>query len=123
MALLRWFRFLDAIGVPWDQATRVEARDFSRWVQVGAKPVRPHWRHGQESGGAGRVGAGAGAGVAEPGDRQDAAGTEVRAGHGRAQRDGAAQLYAFALEAGVRADGEPFSAGQEPSWRAGKRPP
>jgi site-specific recombinase XerD len=45
MALLRWFRFLDAIGVSWEQATRVEARDFSRWVQVAAKPVRPHWRH------------------------------------------------------------------------------
>jgi hypothetical protein len=26
MALLRWFRFLWAIGVAWDQATRVEAR-------------------------------------------------------------------------------------------------
>ena len=25
-ALLRWFRFLWAIGVPWDQATRAEAR-------------------------------------------------------------------------------------------------
>jgi site-specific recombinase XerD len=49
MALLRWFRFLGAIGVPWDQATRVEARDFSRWVQVAAKPVRPHWRHRDES--------------------------------------------------------------------------
>ena len=34
MALLRWFRFLWAAGVPWDQATRVEARDFVRWVQV-----------------------------------------------------------------------------------------
>lgn len=44
MALLRWFRFLGAIEVPWEQATRVEARDFSRWVQVAAKPVRPHWR-------------------------------------------------------------------------------
>jgi len=45
MALLRWFRFLDAIGVRWNQATRVEARDFTRRLQVAAKPVRPHWRH------------------------------------------------------------------------------
>ena len=45
MALLRWFRFLWAIGVAWDQATRVEARDFSRWVQITAKPAQPHWRH------------------------------------------------------------------------------
>lgn len=44
LALLRWFRFLDAVGVVWDQATRVEARDFCRWIQVGGKPVRPHWR-------------------------------------------------------------------------------
>jgi integrase len=32
--LLRWFRFCWAIGVPWNRATRVEARDFSRWIQV-----------------------------------------------------------------------------------------
>jgi site-specific recombinase XerD len=41
--LLRWFRFLWAVGIPWDQATRAEARDYSRWVQVGGKPesIRP----------------------------------------------------------------------------------
>ena len=44
MALLRWFRFLWAIDVSWQQATRVEARDFSRWIHATAKPVRPHWR-------------------------------------------------------------------------------
>ncbi|MFN2497141.1 MAG: tyrosine-type recombinase/integrase [Pseudonocardiaceae bacterium] len=45
MDLLRWFRFLWALGVAWDQATRVEARDFCRWLQVADKPVRPHWRY------------------------------------------------------------------------------
>ena len=35
MDLLRWFRFLWTVGVAWDQATRVEARDFCCW---------PHWR-------------------------------------------------------------------------------
>ena len=45
MDLLRWFRFLWALGVGWDQATRVEARDFCRWLQVAVKPARPHWRH------------------------------------------------------------------------------
>jgi site-specific recombinase XerD len=40
MDLLRWFRFLWAIEVPWDQATRVEARDFSRWLQLTDKPRR-----------------------------------------------------------------------------------
>jgi integrase len=44
MALLRWFRFLWAVEVPWNQATRVEARDFVRWVQVAGKPARRHWR-------------------------------------------------------------------------------
>ena len=51
MALLRWFRFLWAAGVPWDQATRVEARDFVRWVQVAGKPARRHWRGGDDAAG------------------------------------------------------------------------
>jgi integrase len=42
--LLSWFRFLWALGVPWDQAARFEARDFSRWLQVAGKPARAHWR-------------------------------------------------------------------------------
>jgi integrase len=43
--LLRWFRFLWAAAeVPWDRATRSEARDFCRWMLVAGKPVRPHWR-------------------------------------------------------------------------------
>ncbi|MGH3637155.1 MAG: integrase, partial [Mycobacterium sp.] len=45
MDLLRWFRFLWAVGVDWDQATRVEARDFCRWLQVTLKPTRVHWRY------------------------------------------------------------------------------
>jgi integrase len=44
MDLLRWFRFLWAIGVSWDRATRVEARDFCRWLLIAGKPVRSHWR-------------------------------------------------------------------------------
>ena len=42
--LLRWFRFLWACGVAWDRATRPDARDFCRWLQLAGKPVRPHWR-------------------------------------------------------------------------------
>jgi integrase len=45
MDLLRWWRFLHAVGVPWNQATRVEAREFMRWMQLADKPVRVHWRH------------------------------------------------------------------------------
>jgi len=44
MDLLRWFRFLWAVGTVWNLATRVEARDFSRWMLVAGKPARPHWR-------------------------------------------------------------------------------
>jgi site-specific recombinase XerC len=40
LALLRWFRFTWAVGVPWNQATRVEARDFCRWLQLSGKPGR-----------------------------------------------------------------------------------
>lgn len=38
LALLRWFRFLWAVGVAWDRAGRGEARDFSRWMQISDKP-------------------------------------------------------------------------------------
>jgi site-specific recombinase XerD len=44
MDLLRWFRFLWAAGVAWDRASRAEARDFCRWMQVAGKPRRPYWR-------------------------------------------------------------------------------
>jgi integrase len=40
MDLLRWFRFCWAIGVAWDHATRVEARDFCRWLSLRDKPSR-----------------------------------------------------------------------------------
>ncbi|MHB8341186.1 MAG: tyrosine-type recombinase/integrase [Mycobacteriales bacterium] len=45
MDLLRWFRFCWAAGVAWEEASRGEARDFSRWLLVADKPARPHWRH------------------------------------------------------------------------------
>src|SRR5216684_3258348 len=41
MDLLRWFRFIDAAGVAWDRASRIEARDFCRWLQVSGKPSVP----------------------------------------------------------------------------------
>jgi len=61
MDLLRWFRFLWALRVAWDQATRMEARDFCRWLQIADKPVRPHWRRLNGDGAAGaRSGTGPG---------------------------------------------------------------
>jgi integrase len=56
--LLRWFRFLWAVEIGWDRATRVEARDFCRWLQVAGKPVRPHWRRRDEPAGGARSGDG-----------------------------------------------------------------
>ena len=44
MDLLRWFRFLSAVGVDWGKASRVEARDFCRWLTATPKPARAHWR-------------------------------------------------------------------------------
>jgi hypothetical protein len=51
MDLLRWFRFCWATGTPWDQATRSEACDFCRWIQIAAKPVSPRWTGRSEAGG------------------------------------------------------------------------
>ena len=48
MDLLRWFRFLWAVEVAWNRATRIEARDFCRWMLVSGKPSRPHWRRPHE---------------------------------------------------------------------------
>jgi site-specific recombinase XerD len=40
MDLLRWWRFLDAVDVGWHRATRIDARDFSCWIQLAVKPRR-----------------------------------------------------------------------------------
>ncbi|MCU8595896.1 tyrosine-type recombinase/integrase [Streptomyces sp. A13(2022)] len=45
MDLLRWWRFLWALGIEWDRATSEDARDFMLWMKLGDKPVRVHWRH------------------------------------------------------------------------------
>ncbi len=57
--LLRWFRFCwSDSGVAWDRATRAEARDFSRWLQVAGKQPRPHWRTASAGGPVAVAGAG-----------------------------------------------------------------
>ncbi len=38
--LLRWFRFLSAVEVGWDRATRVELRDFVLWLRSSSNPAR-----------------------------------------------------------------------------------
>jgi integrase len=114
MDLLRWFRFLWAIGSRWDRATRVEARDFCRWLQSVDKPVREHWRTGK-SPAPGLVRPGAGAvnevtGKASPG-RDYASATLA---HSETVLRG---FYGFHLEAGSGPMVNPF-----PLARAGRRP-
>lgn len=38
--LLRWFRFLEALDVAWQSATREDVRDFVRWLQIKPNPQR-----------------------------------------------------------------------------------
>lgn len=40
LALLRWWRFLAAIDVPWQRASRIEARDFVLWMRLVGPPDR-----------------------------------------------------------------------------------
>jgi site-specific recombinase XerD len=60
MDLLRWFRFLWAAEVSWERASRSEAREFCRWLQVAGRPDRPHWRRRLEPGAAPVIGAAVG---------------------------------------------------------------
>jgi site-specific recombinase XerD len=105
MALLRWFRFLWAVQVDWDQATRIEARDFCRWLQLTVKPVRPHWRYPARvpgAGGAARVAAtNAVTGKPSHGDRYEAA----TVAHCESVLRG---FYDFHLEAGTGPMLNPF---------------
>jgi integrase len=41
LALLRWWRFLAAIDVPWQRASRIEARDFVLWMRLVGPANRP----------------------------------------------------------------------------------
>lgn len=106
MDLLRWFRFLSALEMEWDQATRVEGRDFCRWLQVVRKPVRPHWRHPEGGGPAHEAAseaedAGPGPGTTPEGDRYAA----VTVAHCESVLR---SFYDFHLEAGTGPMLNPF---------------
>jgi len=99
--LLRWFRFLWAVEIGWDRATRVEARDFCRWLQVAGKPARPHWRHRDAT--AGTAGAAVGDGAAAGRARRPYA-VSVRAHNETVLRG----FYDFHLDAGSGPIVNPF---------------
>lgn len=42
--ILRWLRFLAALGIPWQQAGRVEVRDYVRWLRAADNPARTRRR-------------------------------------------------------------------------------
>src|SRR5664279_2084747 len=107
MDLLRWFRFLRAVGVGWDEATRAEARDFCRWLQVADKPVRPYWRYpGGGAPGVTRALQKAGTPNAVTGKRTPAAGYDAStAAHSESVLRG---FYDFHLEAGTGPMVNPF---------------
>ena len=100
--LLRWFRFLWAVEVPWNRATRIEARDFCRWMLVAGKPSRPHWR--------------------SPGHDVRGERESVRAVGAGAQRDGAALLLPVPPGGGQRPGDQPVPAGPDAAGRPGARP-
>jgi site-specific recombinase XerD len=118
MDLLRWFRFLHAVQIRWDQATRAEARDFLRWIQLAGKPSRPHWRY--PGGGApGRRGI-----VHAPGSPNPVTGKPSR-GRGYAAATVAhcetvlRSFYEFHLEAGTGPMVNPFPLARGQRGRAG----
>ena len=103
MDLLRWFRFCWAIDVGWDRATRVEAREFSRWLRMPGQPVRAHWRA-----------------------QQATPVVPARAGEGysasvRAQRNGVAWLLRLPPGGRQRAAAEPLPVGSVTPRSAGAR--
>ena len=113
MDLLRWHRFLWATGTAWDEATRLEARDFCRWIQLAGKPARPHWRSGGD--GAAVVSAGLAAGTPNPVTGKPAPGRGYVAATVAHCETVLRGFYAFHLEAGSGPVVNPF-----PLARAGR---
>ena len=48
--LLGWVRFLQAVAVPWDRASRAEARDYALWLARTRKPPRHRRQDGPAPG-------------------------------------------------------------------------
>lgn len=112
MDLLRWFRFLWAVDVAWHQATRVEARDFCRWVQIGGKPATTHWRH-EADGRTSALGKAKSSGQPNPVTGKSSPGpryASTTAAHGETVLRG---FYEFHLDAGTGPIVNPFPLARE----------
>lgn len=46
--LLRWWRFLTAVGIPWNKASRTEVDDFVLWMRHSTPKHGGDWRHAHE---------------------------------------------------------------------------
>ena len=117
MDLLRWFRFTWAVEVPWDQATRAEARDYCRWIQLTAKPDR---RRGQLGGAAGGRGA---AGAPNPVTGRPPPGSGYAAATCAHSETVLRSFYDFHVEAGTGPMINPFPLIAGPGGRPGERAP
>ena len=95
MDLLRWFRFMWAVEVPWGEATLCEARDFCRWLALVDKP----------RGGAGPQ---ALAGAANPVTGKRSPGSKYAASTLAHSETVLRSFYAFHLEAGSGPIVNPF---------------
>jgi hypothetical protein len=116
MDLLRWWRFLWAVGVVWDQATSAEARDFCCWIGLADKPPRLHWRY--PGGGAPGTGPAVAPGTPNPvtGKRSPGRGYATAAVvHCESVLRG---FYAFHLEAGTGPMVNPFPLARRRRGRA-----
>ncbi|MFD5786747.1 tyrosine-type recombinase/integrase [Streptomyces sp. NPDC127037] len=112
MDLLRWWRFLSGWGLKWDRVTRVDARDFARWMQVAPKPVRVHWRH-RVSGGASAPAARPPVGVPNQVTGRSAPGAMYSARTRVHSEAVLRSFYAFHLEEGTGPIINPFPAGRD----------
>src|SRR5260370_30547487 len=100
MDVRRWFGVGWAVGCPWDEATRVEARDFSRWIQLTDKLVRPHWRSGPDAG-AGQAAGRPAPRSPHPGTGKPAPAAGVAAGTVAHPAPALRRFYEFPLAAGA----------------------
>jgi site-specific recombinase XerC len=107
MDLLRWWRFLWAVEVAWEQATRAEARDFCSWIQFVDKPTRPHWRY-PDGGAPGAGAARAAAGAPNPVTGKPSAGLKYAAATVAHCESVLRGFYDFHLEAGSGPMVNPF---------------
>ena len=108
--------------MPWDQATRIEARDFCRWAQVGTKPEVTHWRRAEGDPPAGRRLVIAGPRGPNPVTGKAGPGPEYAPATALHSESVLRGFYDFHLEAGTGPMVNPFPVVRRRQSRAGAHP-